>query len=230
MKKKILALALVVVLAVTAVTGATLAYFTDTDENANVFTMGNIDITLDEAAVERVEDEWVEQDERVQENKYESVYPGAILPKDPTVHNVGSYGAYVRVKVTVVNGMTMLPMYAEDDTLNDDLYNDCFMEMVGELGEGWTITDGINAEEALAAVMAGNTDATFVITYGEEVASNTDTTAVFEQITIPADWSQDDARLVSIQKTGFEINVVAEAIQADNFADVTAAFAAYDAA
>ena len=102
------------------------------------------------------------------------------------------------------------------------------MEMVGELGEGWTITDGINAEEALAAVMAGNTDATFVITYGEEVASNTDTTAVFEQITIPADWSQDDARLVSIQKTGFEINVVAEAIQADSFENVTAAFAAYD--
>ena len=36
MKKKILALCLVVVLAITAVTGATLAYFTDTeDEIAN---------------------------------------------------------------------------------------------------------------------------------------------------------------------------------------------------
>lgn len=46
MKKKILALALVVVLAVTAVTGATLAYFTDTDEATNTFTSGKVDITL----------------------------------------------------------------------------------------------------------------------------------------------------------------------------------------
>ena len=44
MKKKILALCLVVVLAITAVTGATLAYFTDVDKAENVFTVGNIDI------------------------------------------------------------------------------------------------------------------------------------------------------------------------------------------
>jgi len=44
MKKKILALCLVVVLAVTAVTGATLAYFTDTDAAKNVMTTGNVDI------------------------------------------------------------------------------------------------------------------------------------------------------------------------------------------
>ena len=46
MKKKILALCLVVVLAITAVTGATLAYFTDTDEETNVFTTGNVKIEL----------------------------------------------------------------------------------------------------------------------------------------------------------------------------------------
>ena len=40
MKKKILALCLVVALAVTAVVGGTLAYFTDTDEAENVFTTG----------------------------------------------------------------------------------------------------------------------------------------------------------------------------------------------
>lgn len=48
MKKKILALCLVVVLAVTAVTGATLAYFTDTDAKTNTFTSGKVDITLNE--------------------------------------------------------------------------------------------------------------------------------------------------------------------------------------
>lgn len=46
--KKILALCLCVILAVTAVTGATLAYFTDTDAETNVFTTGKVDIDLEE--------------------------------------------------------------------------------------------------------------------------------------------------------------------------------------
>ena len=48
MKKKILALCLVVALAVTAVVGGTLAYFTDTDAKTNTFTTGKVDITLNE--------------------------------------------------------------------------------------------------------------------------------------------------------------------------------------
>lgn len=230
MKKKIISLCLVVALGATAVIGGTLAYFTDKDEATNTFTVGNVDIVLDEAEVERVEDGWVPGNERVQENEYKDIFPGATLPKDPTVHNVGSYGAYVRVKVTVANGMVLLPLYAENDTLTDDLYDDCFMAMIDNtLGEGWEITDGITAAEAMEAVMNGETDTTFEITYKSELASKADTTPVFEKIVIGADWDQDDMRLTSIQETGFQINVVAEAIQADGFADVTAAFAAYDA-
>ena len=230
MKKKIISLCLVVALGATAVIGGTLAYFTDKDEATNTFTVGNVDIVLDEAEVERVEDKWVPGNERVQENEYKDIFPGATLPKDPTVHNEGSYGAYVRVKVTVANGMVLLPLYAENDTLTDDLYDDCFMAMIDNtLGEGWEITDGITAAEAMEAVMNGETDTTFEITYKSELASKADTTPVFEKIVIGADWDQDDMRLTSIQKTGFQVNVVAEAIQADGFADVTAAFAAYDA-
>lgn len=46
MKKKILALTLVICLAVVAVAGITLAYFTDTDKADNVFTIGKVDIKL----------------------------------------------------------------------------------------------------------------------------------------------------------------------------------------
>ena len=46
MKKKILVLCLVVALAVTAVVGGTLAYFTDTDNETNTFTAGGVDIAL----------------------------------------------------------------------------------------------------------------------------------------------------------------------------------------
>lgn len=230
-KKSIVLVATALMLMASLIVGGTLAYFTDTDENENVFTMGNVDIVLDEAPVERVEDEWIANDQadRVKENTYEDIFPGAVLPKDPIVHNEGSYGAFVRVKVTVVNGMTMLPMYAEDDTLTDSLYDDCFMEMVGALGEGWKITDGIDAAEAMEKVMNGDTDATFVITYADELAAEADTTAVFNEISIPGNWTQEDMRLVSIQDTGFEINVFAEAIQADGFAGVDAAFEAFDA-
>lgn len=84
MKKKILALALVVVLAVTAVTGATLAYFTDTKNATNTFTVGNVQIEL-------TEPEW--------KGKVENVYPGQVLDKNPIVENTGANPCYVRVKV-----------------------------------------------------------------------------------------------------------------------------------
>ncbi len=48
MKKKIMALCLVAVLAVTAIAGATLAYFTDTDAAKNVMTTGNVKIVQNE--------------------------------------------------------------------------------------------------------------------------------------------------------------------------------------
>ena len=46
MKKKIVALCLCVALAVVAIGGATLAYFTDTDNETNTFTVGNVKIDL----------------------------------------------------------------------------------------------------------------------------------------------------------------------------------------
>lgn len=48
MKKKIIALALVASLAIIAIAGASLAYFTDTDDATNAFTSGIVDITLNE--------------------------------------------------------------------------------------------------------------------------------------------------------------------------------------
>lgn len=46
MKKKIISLCLVLALALTAIGGATLAYFTDTDDATNTFTTGNVKIEL----------------------------------------------------------------------------------------------------------------------------------------------------------------------------------------
>ena len=54
MKKKIVALCLCVALAVVAIGGATLAYFTDTDNETNTFTVGNVSIDLIESQYHRV--------------------------------------------------------------------------------------------------------------------------------------------------------------------------------
>lgn len=54
MKKKIFALCLVIALAATAIIGGTLAFFTDTDEETNTFTVGNVKIDLIESQYHRV--------------------------------------------------------------------------------------------------------------------------------------------------------------------------------
>lgn len=98
--KKILALCLVVILAATAVTGATLAYFTDTDEATNVFTTGNVDITLDE--------EFDPDDAKL--------LPGIDVTKEIDVTNAGSEDAYVRVHIAIPaildSGSEDQPQYA----------------------------------------------------------------------------------------------------------------------
>lgn len=53
MKKKIIALCLVIALAATAVIGGTLAYFTDTDNATNTFTAGGVAIDLIEQQVNK---------------------------------------------------------------------------------------------------------------------------------------------------------------------------------
>ncbi|MGN0798889.1 MAG: SipW-dependent-type signal peptide-containing protein, partial [Christensenellales bacterium] len=54
MKKKILTICLIVALAATAIIGGTLAYFTDTKEVTNTFTVGNVSIELIESQYHRV--------------------------------------------------------------------------------------------------------------------------------------------------------------------------------
>lgn len=96
MKKKILALCLVVVLAVTAVTGATLAYFTDTDEKTNTFTMGDVNIHIDEWMIEN--DEWVPYED---EQKLAPIAQSkAPFNKLVETVNDGSEDAYIRTFIT----------------------------------------------------------------------------------------------------------------------------------
>ena len=97
MKKKLTIAALVVMLVALLLTGISIAYFTDEAEVENVFTIGDIDITLTEPS-------W-------DEDEVKDVLPGVEYAKDPIVKNVGDNPAYIRVEIKIdgYNGQTVAP-------------------------------------------------------------------------------------------------------------------------
>lgn len=88
MKKKLVAMCMVVCLSAIAIVGGTLAYFTDDEEATNTFTVGNVDIIL-------TEPNWTGSGSQ----DAPEVYPGEPLAKDPTVTNDGANPCFVRIKV-----------------------------------------------------------------------------------------------------------------------------------
>lgn len=114
------------------------------------------------------------------------VTPGQEIEKDPTITLVGdSLDAYVRIKL-VVTGF--------EGVENADAYKEDVLENL-VLGEGWKKVGDYYY-------------------YGSELTKdNASTTALFEKVTIPVEWTND------IAKATFNIEVYAEAIQADNLAD-----------
>lgn len=122
MKKKIMAMCLTVCLAEVAVIGGTLAYFTDTDNAENVFTVGNVNIDLSEP-------NWDAEGSK----DADTVYPGEPLKKDPTVTvEAGSNPCFVRISVEG------LKQFGEK---GDIIYRTDYVD--NKLGENWALhTDG----------------------------------------------------------------------------------------
>ncbi len=81
-KKKIVTLSAVAAVAAIMITGSTMAYFTDTKEATNTFTMGNVSIKLDEIDITS------DTGERTEEgNDYSNLAPGQTVAKDPVIYN-----------------------------------------------------------------------------------------------------------------------------------------------
>ncbi len=213
-KKRFVAILLCVTLVALAAIGATFAYLTDTKTVNNTFTMGNVAIKLDETNVNDP------TGDRVTSNAY-SVYPGAVVTKDPIVHNTGKNAAYIRATVNVSNWMNLCAAYYPDFkyTFGQEGYKAALNLLVGELGEGWSVV-GVTAGDTFTI---GQFDAKFILKYDGKLAAGADTTAMFQTVTIPA--GIDNANTESFSG----VKVVAQAIQADGFDTWEAAFAAYDA-
>ena len=220
MKKKVLSLLCVLVLVVGAVVG-TYAYFTDEETVDNTFTVGNVDIKLDEAVVDvygvKQGNDRTEQGEG---NEYKLI-PGHYYTKDPKVTVLaGSEESYVRMLVTFSYSSQLDAIFDPTPETNPSKAN------LTEIFEGY---DGTKWELFGVTEDAGTNTRTYEFRYVGTVATlnNVDKPleALFTGFTLPENITKEQlATLVTLDAEGevesqFSITVVAQAIQAMDFDD-----------
>ena len=202
MKKKILAICIGFVLAVTAITSVTLAYLTDTKTQVNTFTSGNVNITLDEAKVVLDNEGYIASyDGRTdQKQSYGIVFPGQTITKDPTITNVGSEKAYVAAKVVIS---------ADDlDTLIG--INDSNLLGYDDILQGGLLNADNEDKCTIIPVKESKDDLAIYIFVNDPLAKDEDV-VLFNTLKIYSGWDNDD-----ISK-GMTITVTAYASQTQTF-------------
>lgn len=209
-KMRPVVIVLCAILLVAASVLGTVAYLTDDAEVVNTFTVGNVQITLDEAEVDAMGVP-TGNDRTTTGNEYHLI-PGVTYTKDPVMTvKSGSEESYVRMLVTVTHY----------DELTAIFGNPFLPEM---FVSGWDstkwITTGVIAEDD-----AANT-ATYEFRYFETVdpdAADVVLPALFETFTIPGEVTGDELATIA----DLEISVEGHAIQAIGFADADAAWAVF---
>lgn len=247
MKKKIIALCLVVALAATAIVGGTLAYFTDTDDATNTFTVGGVKIALIEQQRNADHDKLVPFENNknlmpivgsAQDKEKQEIVDGVKLPtaenyvdKIMTIKNTGVSDAYVRIFVAVPtalqNGQT--PNAPRYDVLHWNFNGDSCAD--GQWTDeivvaNPTIIDGVEykiySRTYTTALKANEVTATpayigFYLDKTVDMNADGDYTV---------DWGNGPEVIDYDLSEGVEIPVFAQAIQADGFDSAAAAFAA----
>lgn len=211
MKKKFLVACLCVALAVLTIAGTTLAYLTSHDTVTNTFTVGNVQIKLDEAQV-NADGTLVPNADRVKANSYKLI-PGHTYNKDPMVTVLkGSESSYIKMTVTFSKAAEL-----------DDIFKPNGADLT-------SIFTGYNAANWIAKGSTKDTAAntrTYEFWYKETVAApdgDVALDALFDSITVPG--TITGAQLASI--AGMTITANAYAIQADGFATADDAWAAFN--
>ena len=211
MKKKLLIMSVAMVLVCAFAVGMTIAYLTDHETVTNTFTVGNVQIELDEAKVDAYGEPVGSPAPRVTDNSYKLI-PGHTYTKDPTVTVLsGSESSYIKMTVTFSKSRELDAIFAPT---------------------GADLTSIFKGYDSTNWICKGNTKDTTANTrtyefwYKDAVAApdaDVALDALFDSITVPRTITND--QLATIQ--GMTITVNAYAIQADGFADADAAWAEY---
>jgi predicted ribosomally synthesized peptide with SipW-like signal peptide len=195
-KTKVFALALAVCL-IAILSMGSVAWFSDADSVTNEFMIADSADTPDEIFSVDVWENTPEGDKDQDGYIYENILPGSELKKEVYVENTGAYDQYIRVHVTINNA-------------------DAWIAALGNGYDLGTIFEG-HDETVWTRYEAGVYDGannTYTMTYYLNAVLAPDATAcLFETVVIPSQLTQDDMVYVG---GGFEMNILAEAVQTEN--------------
>ena len=220
MKKRILAISLVVAMLAIAVIGGSLAYFTDTDQVKNTFTAGNVKIKMDEAKVDEYGNP-VEDAGRVQANTYKLV-PGLEYTKDPTITVLeGSEDTYLAAVITVNKNLTeLIPLEGKNGYVDiNKMISGGIMAPASPATEGYGNLDFVFENEIMGIyqkpIWRGDNTASghiFYVFFKNPYAAGESVT-LFDTLTVPA--KATAAQIKTLE--GMEIKINAYAAQAASF-------------
>lgn len=217
--------------------GGTLAYLTDFDQKINTFTIGKVDISLDEPS-------WEEPDDGVWKQ------PGDTTVKDPVVTALDG-DSYMRVKVEILDGT--------GEKITDPVRLEKIKFLLRYDSEGSALQEGkaYSGEEIkelpmvnpafradLNAAGADGGTLYFNFTGDDGIFSKGETAAIFNRIAVPKDFDNEDLAvlegdsyttdglgniLVTEKGNGFQLKLTAQAVQSENVSDQDAAWSLLDA-
>lgn len=233
-KQRITLAALAVVLVLTIVIGASLAYLTDQGSVKNTFSVGDLNITIDE-------ENWDDGDDDTPGDG-DDLTPGDSKVKDPLIKSIEG-DAYMRVVMTIKDkvtgdvitdttrlGLILQTLYYDTDFNPEDLTAGNLVEgtkyslqNIADLKAAGKIYNPVNTVD----FTINNTKSTagkYYYNYNT-IFEEEDQVYFMTNVIIPTDWNQ--TQLAKLGK--YTVEFKAEAIQSKNFANATAAFTALDA-
>lgn len=192
-KTKALVLALCAVLLVVTTVFVTMAFLTSEDSVQNTFTVGKVEITLDEAKVDSYGNE-IANAERVKGNEYKLI-PSHTYVKDPTIHvDSNSEDCYLFVKI-------------QNDLGSDGVIN-------GIANNGWVLVEGTQDVYCYYGVTDGETNST------KQIVKPGEDKKVFDTFTFGEKANPNNYDTAT---KNAKIIVTAYAIQADGLSEKTPA-------
>lgn len=211
-KSKVLVMTLCAVLLVATTVLGTMAYLTSEASVVNTFTVGKVEITLDEAKV-NPDGTPVTPAARTDAGNVYHLIPGKTYTKDPTMTVVkGSEESYVRMMVTVT--FTEALTDAQLATNLDSIFT-------GYDATKWSRHDKTVADNKMSITYEYRYNTTV---NAKDATDNMPLEPLFTEIAIPIDVDNDDIAILG----GMNITVVGHAIQAAGFDNADDAWTAFD--